>query len=168
MNSICPRSHCLKQTGTNYTILFIPRPQIHFFSALCLFHISEVFPKWGTCMHCHPSACFLRVCKITNQHLALFPAWWGTKGPCPARSPLSAYWLQQCLSFDNTAEGSTPFPLESLRVSIHGIFFPLLLSFPYATYLPTHPNPFSAADKHRVFSMSEGVLCNSNRSPLAL
>lgn len=170
MNTICPRSHRLKQTGTNCMILFIPRSQIHFFPHSVYF-ISEVFPKWGTCVHCHPSACFHRVWKITNQRLALFPAWWGTKGPCPVRSPLSAYWLQQCLSSDNTAEGSTPFPLESLRVSIHSIF-PLSLSFPYANAplwsLSTHPHPSSAADKHQVFSMSEGLLCNSNRSPLAL
>lgn len=112
MNAICPHSHCLKQTGANCTRFFYVYSSSAdtFLSTHYLFHISEVFPKWGTCVHCHPSACFLRVWKITNQRLTLFS---GTKGPCPTLSPLSAYWLQQCFSPNNTAERSTPFPLQS-------------------------------------------------------
>lgn len=86
----------------------------------------EVFPERGTCTLCRSPACSLTVWKITNQRLALFAAWRGTKGPWPARFPLSAYWLQQCLRSDASEQGSRLF----LSQSFYKFQFALSFFFP--------------------------------------
>lgn len=121
--AVCWEHHCLTVYSSRFClqrisniycmIVYHSSTDMFFMFLLCLFHSCEVFPEWGTCTLRRSPACSLTVWKITNQRLALFAAWRGTKGPWPARFPLSAYWLQQCLRSDESAQGSRLFLSQS-------------------------------------------------------